>query len=40
MLDRIGAWVAVAFVLSVLVYGEVMAHYLPLNSVSEGLTLW
>ncbi len=29
-----------AVVLIVIVYGEVIAHYLPLNSVSKGIRLW
>ena len=39
-LDRVGIWAAVAAVLIVIVYGELVLHYLPLNSVSEGIVLW
>jgi cytochrome c oxidase subunit 1 len=40
LLDRVGVWVGVAVVLCVIVYGELILHYLPLNSVSEGIRLW
>jgi cytochrome c oxidase subunit 1 len=40
LLDRIGVWVGVAAVLCVVVYGELMLHYLPLQSVSKGIRLW
>ena len=40
LLDRVGVWAAVAAVLIVIVYGELVLHYLPLNSVSEGIVLW
>lgn len=38
--DQIWVWTAVAAVLIVIVYGEVIYHYLPLNSVSEGIRVW
>lgn len=40
ILDRIGVWMGIATVLSVLIYGEVIFHYLPLESVSNGFQLW
>lgn len=40
-LDNVGRWAAVAVVASVIVYGEVIWHYWPLESVSRGFTtLW
>ena len=38
--DQIWVWVVTAVVLIVIVYGEVIYHYLPLNSVSDGVRLW
>jgi len=38
--DQIWVWVVAAVILIVIVYGEVIYHYLPLNSVSEGIRLW
>lgn len=38
--DQIWVWVVTAVVLSIIVYGEVIGHYLPLNSVSDGIRLW
>ncbi len=38
--DQIWVWVVTAAVLIVIVYGEVIYHYLPLNSVSEGIRVW
>ena len=40
VLDSLGTWVTIAVVLSILVYGEVIAHYWPINSVSPGFRLW
>jgi cytochrome c oxidase subunit 1 len=40
LLDRIGVWVIVTFVICAIVFGELLFHYLPLNSVSEGIRLW
>lgn len=40
-LDNLGRWAAVAIVASIIVYGEMILHYWPLNEVSEGFsTLW
>ena len=40
ILDDLKIWAAVAIVLTILVYGEVIWHYWPINSVSEGLKVW
>jgi len=40
ILDSLGTWAIIAVVLSVVVYGEVLAHYLPLNEVSPPIRLW
>jgi hypothetical protein len=32
--------VIIAVLLSILVYGEVIAHYWPINDVSPGVRLW
>ena len=40
ILDQLGMWAAVAGVLSVLIYGELVVHYWPLNNVSDGIVLW
>ena len=40
VLDSIGTWVTIAAVLSVLVYGEVILHYWPINDVSPGIRVW
>ena len=40
MLDDLKIWAAVAVGLTVLVYGEVIFHYWPLNEVSTPLRLW
>lgn len=40
ILDSIGTWALIAVVLSVLVYGEVLAHYLPLTEVSPPIRPW
>ena len=40
ILDSIGTWVIIAVVLSAVVYGEVLAHYLPLTNVSPPIRPW
>lgn len=40
LLDSLGTWAIIATVLSVLVYGEVLAHYLPLSEVSPPIRPW
>jgi cytochrome c oxidase subunit I len=40
ILDRLGLWIAVSVAFVVLIYGELVFHYLPLNPVSEGVRLW
>lgn len=40
ILDRLGIWAAIAVVLSILVYGETIAHYLPLQSVAKAVKVW
>ncbi len=40
LLDDIKIWVVVAVLLTVVIYGELVWHYLPLNSVSVGYKLW
>ncbi len=40
ILDQLGMWAAVACVLSVLIYGELVVHYWPLNNISSGIVLW
>lgn len=40
-LDNLGRWAMVAVVATVVVYGELIAHYWPLEEVSRGInTLW
>ncbi|MGE0878114.1 MAG: cbb3-type cytochrome c oxidase subunit I [Acidimicrobiia bacterium] len=39
-LDQFVIWAAIAMLLVVLVYGEVIAHYWPLNLVSKGIKVW
>ncbi len=40
ILDSIGTWAIIAIVLSVLVEGEILSHYLPLTNVSPPIRLW
>ena len=40
ILDRLGLWSAVAGILSLIVYGEIFFHYLPLEMVPGGFQLW
>jgi cytochrome c oxidase subunit I len=40
ILDKLWVWAAIAVVLSLVVYGEVLFHYLPINPVSRGFVLW
>jgi hypothetical protein len=40
LLERLGMWVGVAVVICIIVFGELLLHKLPLNSVSEGIRLW
>jgi cytochrome c oxidase subunit 1 len=40
ILDQIWVWISIAVLLSVLVYGEVIYHYWPLNSVARGVKVW
>ncbi|MCU0272089.1 MAG: cbb3-type cytochrome c oxidase subunit I [Acidimicrobiales bacterium] len=40
ILDDLKTWIIVAVVLVVVIYGEVVFHYWPLNSVSGGFKLW
>jgi cytochrome c oxidase subunit 1 len=40
ILDRLGTWAAVAVILSVLIYGELVFHYWPINPISEGIRVW
>ena len=40
MLDDLKIWGAIAVILTLLVYGEVIFHYWPINSVSDGFNLW
>ncbi|MCO8127207.1 cbb3-type cytochrome c oxidase subunit I [Acidimicrobiia bacterium EGI L10123] len=40
VLDSLGTWTIIAVVLSVVVYGEVLAHYLPLTEVSPPIRPW
>lgn len=40
VLDRIYVWAGVATVLSVIIYGEVIFHYLPLEAIPGGYQLW
>ncbi|MEM9607280.1 MAG: cbb3-type cytochrome c oxidase subunit I [Actinomycetota bacterium] len=40
ILDQLGIWALVAVVLSLLIYGELVVHYWPINPVSGGATLW
>ena len=40
LLDDIKVWAGVAVVLSIVIYGEVVLHYLPINNVSPGFQLW
>jgi hypothetical protein len=40
ILDQVWVWVAIAVVLSIVVYGEVIYHYWPLNNVVPGAKVW
>ncbi|MDH3706396.1 MAG: cbb3-type cytochrome c oxidase subunit I [Acidimicrobiia bacterium] len=40
ILDQVWVWTLIAGLLSALVYGEVIFHYLPINDVSSGFRLW
>ncbi|OWY60866.1 hypothetical protein B7486_66860, partial [cyanobacterium TDX16] len=40
ILDRIGLWAGAAACLSVIIYGEVIFHYLPLELIPGGYQLW
>lgn len=40
ILDRLGLWAIVGAAFAALVYGEVILHYLPLNSVAKGIRVW
>lgn len=40
ILDRIYVWGGVATVLTVIIYGEVMFHYLPLELIPGGFQVW
>jgi cytochrome c oxidase subunit 1 len=40
ILDDIKIWALIAVVLTIIVYGEVIWHYWPINSVSEGFRVW
>jgi cytochrome c oxidase subunit 1 len=40
LLDDLKVWGGIAIVLTLIVYGEVIFHYWPLNPVSDGFNLW
>ena len=40
ILDRLGLWAGAATILTVIIYGEVFFHYLPLELVPGGFQLW
>ena len=40
ILDDIKIWALIAVVLTIIVYGEVIWHYWPINDVSQGFRVW